>query len=76
MKHNKSEAANNSRLLTVAEIFDSGVATGKMAMCATFGTHIAILKTKIRRDNLTPRDVLEDLERWIEVKIGGINDPL
>ena len=76
IKSNTPEVANSSKLLTVAEIFDSGVATGKMAICATLGTHISILKTKIRRDNLTPGDVLEDLERWIEGKIGGVNDPL
>lgn len=76
MKNNKSEAADNLRLLTVAEIFDSGVATGKISMHVLLGAHLSILKAKIQRDKLTSLEVLEDLERWAEGKIGGIDEPI
>lgn len=73
---NKPEAVNNSKPLVVVEIFNSGVAAGKVSMHVLLGAHISILKTKVRRGDLTPLEVLEDLERWIEGKIRGMDDPL
>ncbi|HCD9026231.1 TPA: hypothetical protein NEF91_003640 [Klebsiella oxytoca] len=73
---NKPEVVNNSKPLTVAEIFNSGVTTGKISMHVLLGAHLSILKAKIQRDKLTPLEVLEDLERWAEGKIGGIDEPI
>ena len=73
---NKPEAVNNSKPLAVVEIFNSGVAAGKVSMHVLLGAHISILKTKVRRGDLTPLEVLEGLERWIEGKIRGMDDPL